>query len=555
MKNPVIAIGMDAGDPVLIDKWISQGHLKNISKLRQQGAYGLIKNTAKYCGNPTEYIVTEGLWAQFSTGCGADKTGYWDIVKYKPENYEIDCDLFLSGYDYKEYPPFYALGDNYKVAVFDLPVSRISEQVNGFQMLGWGGHFPYATSGSNPPELFPEIIRQYGENPILFNDTGVWWDLDYVKWLQPALKESISKRTAISCDLLQREPWDLYLTIFGEPHTAGHDIYNYSQSDHPLYPYLSKNGTVPDPLLETYQNIDAGIGKILAEAPENAYILCFSLHGMGTNYSDIPSAAFLPEILYRFNFPGKTAIGSGNLQVSPPPITTNPIRNSWPGEVWIKNYEPNPIKRLLKPLTPSKFLHSDQNGLASPYRLMEESVPFGWMPARWYQPLWSQMRAFALPSFAHGHIRINLQGREGNGIVSPSEYEALCDELTQVLYRLKDGRTGEPLVKQVVRTRKSATENNPKLPDSDLLVLWHERMTDVVDSPDVGRIGPLTYFRAGSHWNRGFLMAKGPGITPGSNLPDGESVDLAPTILELMGAPIPDYFDGKSLLKNTPVNN
>jgi predicted AlkP superfamily phosphohydrolase/phosphomutase len=549
MKNRVIAIGLDAGDPVLIEKWISQGYLKNFNKLRRQGAYGAIANTVKYCGQKTEFIVTEGLWAQFSTGCGADKTGYWDIVTYKPENYEIECDLFLSGYDYQEYPPFYALGDDYKIAIFDLPVSRICDRVNGIQALGWGGHFPYSPNLSNPPEIFPEIVSKYGENPILFNDDGIWWDKDYVKWLRQALAESVTKRTAISCDLLGREPWNLFVTIFGEPHTAGHDIYNYSQADHPLYPHLSKNGTVPDPLLETYQNIDLGIEKILAQAPEDAYIVFFSLHGMGTNYSDLPSTAFLPELLYRFNFPGKVALAPGNLNVNLPPIASNPVRNTWPGEMWSSNYEPNPLKRLLKPWIPSKYLESDLNGLASPYPLMRESVPFGWMPVMWYRPLWPQMKAFALPSFAHGHIRINLQGREGNGIVAPAEYESLCDELTGILYRLKDGRTGKPLVKQVVRPRQSAAANDPKLPDSDLLVLWNEIMTDVVDSPDLGRIGPVTYFRAGSHWNRGFLIAKGPGITPGSSLPDGETVDLAPTILELMGAPIPDYFDGKSLLK------
>ncbi len=554
MKKPVIAIGLDAADPVLLEKWISQGYLKNIGKLRQQSAYSSIKNTVNYCGIPENFIVTESLWATFSTGCKSDKTGYWNIVKYHPESYEITSDITLDGYDHHEYPPFYALGNQYKVAVFDLPYTRISEEVNGIQILGWGGHYPYTPSYSHPPELFTEVIREYGKNPILLNDNGVWWDKAYVKWLRQALKQSITNRAAICCDLLQREPWNFFLAVFGEPHTAGHDIYNYSQSDHPLYPYLSKNGNEPDPLLETYEEIDQAIGKILAEVPNDTYVLCFSHHGMGPNYSDLPSTTFLPEILYRFSFPGKVALAPGQLGTTPPPMITNPIRNSWLGEMWISNYEPNPIKRFLRPWIPSQFLHSEQNGLASPYALMEQSVPMGWMPARWYQPLWSQMKAFALPSFADGHIRINLKGREQHGIVSTDEYESVCDELTQILYRLKDGRTGEPIVKKVIRTRQSATENDPKLPDSDLVVLWHERMIDVLDSPDIGRIGPITYFRAGSHWNRGFLMAKGPDITPGSILPDGEAVDLPATILELMGAPIPEYFEGTSLLRLSLAN-
>lgn len=46
-------------------------------------------------------------------------------------------------------------------------------------------------------------------------------------------------------------------------------------------------------------------------------------------------------------------------------------------------------------------------------------------------------------------------------------------------------------------------------------------------------------------------MAQGPGIEAGSSLPESHAVDLAPTILELMGAQIPEHFDGKPLLKTS----
>jgi arylsulfatase A-like enzyme len=46
-------------------------------------------------------------------------------------------------------------------------------------------------------------------------------------------------------------------------------------------------------------------------------------------------------------------------------------------------------------------------------------------------------------------------------------------------------------------------------------------------------------------------MATGPGITPGSSLPEGQAIDIGPTILELMGAPIPEYCDGKPLIEKS----
>ncbi len=172
------------------------------------------------------------------------------------------------------------------------------------------------------------------------------------------------------------------------------------------------------------------------------------------------------------------------------------------------------------------------------------------MPAFWYSSLWPKMKAFALPAFADGHIRINLKGRDRDGIVEPSEYDALCSEITEFLYRLKDGRSQQPLVNQVVKTRISPLDDNPKLPDPDLIVVWEEIATDVVDSPDVGRIGPITYNRPGGHRENGFLLAKGKEIQAKDNLTDGRAVDIAATILNLMGATIPDYFDSKPLLES-----
>lgn len=549
MKNPVIAIALDSAEPQLLEKWMSQGYLKNLNQLRQQGIYGQLNNTINYGNTSTTASSTELVWTMFLTGCLPHKTGYWGPVQYKADSYEINHDNVNGGYDFKEYQPFYALGEKYRIAAFDLSGSILSQQVNGMQILGWGGHFPHTPSHSLPANLLPDLIQQYGKNPIFHKDHGYWWDRAFVDRLQQGIKESISTRSAICRDLLKREDWDLFLTSFSETHSAGHYFWHLSQPDHPLYPYKSKEAAGGDPLLKSFQDVDQAIGEILAEAPDSAYVMLFAVHGMESNYTDMSSMMFLPEVLYRYCFPGKVGLAPGRIGVTPPPLIANPVRRTWAGEIWQRKYESNPIKRLLRPWTPSKFLRSGQQpDLISPYELHEQSAPLNWMPAMWYKPLWSQMKAFALPAFASGQIRINLQGREPNGIVAPSEYDAVCNELTQILYRLRDARTGNPIVKEVVRTRQNATEDGPEFSDADLVLIWQEHPTDVVDSPDLGRIGPVTYYRPGGHSDKGFLMAKGPGITPGSSLSAGETIDMGPTILKLMDAPIPRHLDGKPLL-------
>jgi predicted AlkP superfamily phosphohydrolase/phosphomutase len=555
VKHPVIAIALDAADPLLLEKWMSLGHLKNLNGLRRQGAYGRLTNTVDHAGARTESTLTERNWVVFNTGCRPNRTGFWDVIRFDPRTYMISGDSVNGGYDYNEYPPFYALGTDYTVAAFDIPVSGLSlaDGLNGVQILGWGGHYPFTPSCSQPAELLPEIILKYGKNKVLRNDSGAWWNADFFEWLQRELRNSIDTRARICSDLLKRNRWDLFLVAFGETHSAAHVWWHLSQIDHPLYPHRMTHGYEGDPLLDAYEDVDRAVGRILSDVPSDAYTLCFAIHGMAANVTDVLSELVLPEMLYRFNFRGKCGIGPGKSDDRLPPLITRPMGRSWPAAVWREKYEPNPLMRYLRQRAPGALLRSsERDGLLSPYK-SRKLLPagMGWMPAVWYRRAWPKMKAFGLPAFAEGLVRINLRGREANGLVAPADYEAVCDEVTEMLSRLKDGRRGTALVRNVVRTRRYAAEDqdDPKLPPADLVVFWQDEPTDVVDSPELGRIGPVPYNRSGGHRPRGFVIARGPGIAGGSDLPaGGESVDLAPTILSLLGAPIPKFFDGTPLL-------
>ncbi|MEB3360075.1 MAG: alkaline phosphatase family protein [Synechococcales bacterium] len=552
MRNTVIAIGLDSADPQLLERWIAEGHLPYLEKLRQQGGYGEIRNTVNHAEQPVETCSTERLWTMTWTSCLPDKTGFWDTSKFYPESYRISRDELKIGCDFKEYPPFYAfLGEKRRVVAFDLPATGLSERVNGVQILGWGGHFPFTPSHSLPEQALPDLIARYGRNEVLDNDHGHWSDKTYANWLQAALKTSVNTRCRISQDFLQQEDWDLFLMTFPETHSAGHDLWHLSQVDHPVYSaYKSRFAADHDPMLETYQAVDQAIGELLATAPADAYVLCFAVHGMNTNTTDLLSMAILPELLYRYNFPGKVGLAAGTPGTPPPPVITKTVRSSWPGQVWMHTHEPNPVKRFVRQWLPKRYLPTEHNGLIAPWRLMREGVEPGWMPTMWYSPFWPQMKAFALPSFADGHIRINLAGREQTGIVSPEDYDGLCDELTQLLYDLRDARTGQPVVAEVVRTRRYPTEDQDRdrLPGPDLVILWDKHNPiDVADSSRFGRIGPLPHARPGSHRPTGFVMAKGPGIAPGSSIPQGQAIDLGPTILRLLDVPVPEHFDGKPI--------
>ncbi len=549
MANPVIAIGLDAADPQLLEQWMAAGHLPNLSRLRDRGTYGRLLNLESY--------RAETPWTTFLSGTLPNQTGYWGPVKYHADRYQA---TERGAYTFKDYPPFYALGPDYKIAVFDMPQTQLSEAANGPQVLAWGAHSPQGPSQSLPAELFDQIIEKYGEHPGLNRDYADCRNLEALTTLQRWMETGIARRAEVCKDWLAQESPDLLLTVFGETHTAGHYHWHMSQ-DHPIY--KTGDSSAPDMLLDIHKAVDRAIGTIVDAAPDGTDVLIFAAHGMGSNVMDLPSMLFLPELLFRWNYPGEYGLAKGNPNRPLPGPKMKYRKRGWIGEVWELKHEKNPLRAWMRANLPTNLHNkieaflgkSAAGGLESPYDQKAQGDSLFWQPANWYRPYWPEMKAFALPSYSEGYVRINLKGRERYGVVDPAEYGAVCDELCDLLYGLTDARTGKPMVDKIVRTRQGDPLIDENAPDADLIVLWQEETAaDTVRSQAFGQIGPVPFSRTGSHRAEGFLLAAGPDFEAAADFPaDIRAVDLAPTILRLMNAPIPDYFEGEPLLSPTPV--
>jgi predicted AlkP superfamily phosphohydrolase/phosphomutase len=154
-----------------------------------------------------------------------------------------------------------------------------------------------------------------------------------------------------------------------------------------------------------------------------------------------------------------------------------------------------------------------------------------------------------------GGIRLNLVGREPHGILeSGAVAEAFCDELIADLLGIMDERTGNPLVRRVIRTaRLYDGEYLSHLPD--LLVEWNDAIptgsTIVSDgagatvrakSPKTGIIeGVNRYGRTGEHRSKGLFIAIGPNMK--QNILDREIsiLDFAPTFAKTLGVNLPRF--------------
>ncbi|HLA00596.1 MAG TPA: hypothetical protein VJZ24_03045, partial [Thermodesulfovibrionales bacterium] len=156
-----------------------------------------------------------------------------------------------------------------------------------------------------------------------------------------------------------------------------------------------------------------------------------------------------------------------------------------------------------------------------------------------------------------------------------SEYEELINFLIEKLYDIKDPLTGTQLIKHVYR--KDQIYHGPYIDWApDLMLEWwvdNAFITKPNHSKNDDRIvnGYTDYLqkdhrkhricRSGEHRLDGILILKGGSVQRGEISPHPEIIDIAPTILYLLGIPIPEDMDGrviqsafvKKFLDSTPL--
>jgi len=155
-----------------------------------------------------------------------------------------------------------------------------------------------------------------------------------------------------------------------------------------------------------------------------------------------------------------------------------------------------------------------------------------------------------------GYIRLNVRGREPEGIVEPGpEYEALCDQVIEGFLDFQDLSTGRPIARRVYRQHDLAPGNAParnRLPD--LVVEWGE--VSPIESCGIRseRHGELRWSpanripsgRAGNHRDRGWFVVSGTGVRPG--LIQGHTIlDLVPTVCDWLGADLGGRLQGQPI--------
>ncbi|SFL34525.1 Predicted phosphohydrolase or phosphomutase, AlkP superfamily [Halogranum rubrum] len=139
-------------------------------------------------------------------------------------------------------------------------------------------------------------------------------------------------------------------------------------------------------------------------------------------------------------------------------------------------------------------------------------------------------------------IRLNVAGREPEGVVDPAQYESVRAELMTTL-RNVETPDGE-LVFESVLPREEVF-HGPELDDAvDIVTVPSE-----FDHLASARVGGDVFVPPHEPWNHkryGFVAVGGPDA-PATNLTDTHLLDVAPTVLSSLGVPLSDRMDGDVL--------
>jgi predicted AlkP superfamily phosphohydrolase/phosphomutase len=561
----VAAIGLDAAEWSFVERLIQQGQLPNLAKIRDRSAECRLRNVVAY--------RSELPYTQFVTGKEAATNRYWSTVGFDPLTYTA------SEVGAHHARPFYALGSGVKVIAFDVPHSVLADDVDGVQITAWGAHSPQYPRAARPAGLLRQIDAKFGVHPAFDNDyAGSWYQPQFIENLANCLTTGAVRRVDIAQWLQQEYEWDLLLTVMSESHSSGHHMWHGADEGHVLHD-ASTAQLARDSITRVYRCLDEQVGRFSDGLPDDTVLIVFAVHGMQVNQNDVPSIALLPELLYRLNF-GHSLLGgrpigrwrrNGCPPVMPDPhmLWTNYVRGAVastplervrrdmrlalpPHVVQLARQLRRRLRGQVEPRDPWDLgtEHIAPESDMSPEEMAASRNSLDWQFPSAYRQYWPQMRAFVLPTFSDAHVRLNIRGRERDGMIDLEDYESACRDLEREIRSCRDVRTGKSVVDEVIRMRDTEPMD-PEGPDSDLVVVWSTPV-DAIEHPRAGVIGPMPFQRTGEHSSNGWAFISGPGVEPG-DVGEHSAFDLPPTILTLLGADVPADLAGTPIITPAPA--
>lgn len=597
-RRRVFLLGLDGATFTLLRPWADEGHLPTLARLMAGGTWGVLRSTVP--------PVTPVAWASIVTGVYPGKHGVFSFFTTRPGSYESEV---ISSHDRRRPAIWNLLGlAGLRSIAVDIPFTYPPEVIDGIMIAGMGT--PDVTSAFvHPTPLREAIIREFGPYPL-----DVYYRGDVPALLEDA-RRLTEHRVALARFLMREFSWDFFMLVLTSLDRIQHVVWRYVDPGHPGYTPEEARRYGPA-ILGYYKALDDSIARLLNGLDAGTAFLIASDHGFGPleqrpklslkGWLQRSGLLVLGRQCWTYSppehVPEFTVFGSGRVtQHNGGPgekvgLTLEVDKSdSFAGVLFrIPNLDPGrryDLKARAVDATPGVLLELYEQAEGSRHligggtvgatpldistvfqpRAQETGLYVG-MTTYGGNPTgqmtvsalvlteredWSRTRAYlmdAVETEGGRRIRLNVRGREPQGVVEPGEeYDRLREEIAAALLALRD-TAGRPLVRHV-RWGEELYPGPYAGQGPDLMVFFEPGGPDTagVDAPAERAPDGLVGLRAtkgytGDHHPDGVFIAHGDGIAAGKTI-SAKIVDVCPTILHLLGVPIPTDVDGRVLFE------
>lgn len=532
-KNKVIIIGLDGATFKLIKPWVKEGKLPTFAKLMNEGVYGELKSSPD--------MMSPSAWTCFSTGKNPGKHGIYNFLDTVPGTLKM---RYLNSI-HRDSETLWSLLSKAgkKAGVLNIPMTYPADDIDGFMISGWNAPGFKSDGFTHPPELIDEITEKFGGYYPLLPTVKKHIVENKPELGINELNQDIIQKKTVSEYLMKNKKWDLFITFFIHTDQVQHYYWHYMDTQHPQYdPDEAKK--YGDAIFNIFKKCDQIIYDHICNLDDDTTVLVMSDHGHGPNNGAVQ---YLPIWLK------KMALAQDKKALS-----ANPIKIPY---FWVKHKFSLLLKGMYNKLNKQLSIKA-KSILNTLFPALRDKVESTW---RFSAYDWSKTKVYF-----HYEPKINLKGREPYGIVSPGkEYENLRDYLIAKLYECRDVKTGQKVVEKVFKGEEvfhgKHIKNSP-----DIVIWWKEGIviSGLTCTSEEGAEIKVTekYIsdpRTGNHEPYGIFIAKGKNLESAKQIKGAEIIDIAPTVLHLMGMPVPEDMDGKVLseifkkdfLESNPVRN
>ncbi len=378
------------------------------------------------------------------------------------------------------------------VGAINIPMTWPAERIDGYMISGMIGAPAVTPSAFWPREIAEEVHRLV---PDLSMEVVARRNGHYAV---DEMRRVMERRLALVRALLTDRPTDVFIAVL----TYTDAVQHHWLAD-PSVPLAGADEVLRD----TYRRVDALLGEILDVVGDETNILILSDHGSG------------PVNLY-LNLPRLLEDLGLIERVSDVSFFLTRVRRR--------------LRRLFRPAG------GEPRGIVSPIS---------------HELRWERSRVYSM--ITHVSLRLNLAGREPRGVI-PAEREH--EELTEIARMLREVQTPKAeWARLEVRTRDELFHGE-----------WAHLMPDLCAMVTAGgqmlTLPPRPYLRSqpafltpreavaldpdlvrGTHRLQGVLLGAGPAFRAGAEVSGATLQDITPTLLQVLGLPVPAYMDGRPL--------